>query len=147
MLNKVTHIDKPALLPPPSTTTCCRHRPHSPAEMAVSNSKYKYYKLESSFFVDLDSFCIAFVLIALILIMCSNKDDTLAINKTALSGRQRLVERPCDEIYVVGEGETLNTISDKCGDPYIVERNPHVHDPDDVFPGLVIKIVPLALRN
>jgi hypothetical protein len=51
-------------------------------------------------------------------------------------------ERPCDEIYVVGEGETLHTISDKCGDPYIVERNPHIHDPDDVFPGLVIKITP-----
>ncbi|XP_022157015.1 uncharacterized protein LOC111023841 [Momordica charantia] len=49
--------------------------------------------------------------------------------------------RPCDEIYVVGEGETLHTISDKCGDPFIVERNPHIHDPDDVFPGLVIKII------
>ncbi|KAI3926769.1 hypothetical protein MKW92_011021 [Papaver armeniacum] len=49
--------------------------------------------------------------------------------------------RPCEEIYVVGEGETLNTISDKCGDPYIVERNPHIHDPDDVFPGLVIRII------
>ncbi|XP_073128064.1 uncharacterized protein [Henckelia pumila] len=51
--------------------------------------------------------------------------------------------RPCDEIYVVREGETLQTISDKCGDPYIVEENPHIHDPDDVFPGLVIKITPL----
>ncbi|MQM18278.1 hypothetical protein Taro_051266 [Colocasia esculenta] len=50
--------------------------------------------------------------------------------------------RPCDEIYVVGEGETLHTISDKCGDPFIVEQNPHIHDPDDVFPGLVIKITP-----
>ncbi|KAL1550783.1 hypothetical protein AAHA92_18705 [Salvia divinorum] len=57
---------------------------------------------------------------------------------------QRLVEKPCDEIYVVGEGETLHTISGKCSDPYIVERNPHIHDPDDVFPGLVIKIVPLT---
>ncbi|THU56627.1 hypothetical protein C4D60_Mb11t19240 [Musa balbisiana] len=54
----------------------------------------------------------------------------------------RLLERPCDEIYVVGEGETLHTISDKCGDPFIVERNPHIHDPDDVFPGLVIKLLP-----
>lgn len=50
--------------------------------------------------------------------------------------------RHCDEIYVVGEGETLHTISDKCDDPFIVERNPHIHDPDDVFPGLVIKISP-----
>ncbi|KAJ0616290.1 putative LysM domain-containing protein [Helianthus annuus] len=50
--------------------------------------------------------------------------------------------RPCDEIYVVREGETLQTIGEKCGDPYIVEENPHIHDPDDVFPGLVIKITP-----
>ncbi|XP_068649627.1 uncharacterized protein [Aristolochia californica] len=50
--------------------------------------------------------------------------------------------RPCEEIYVVGEGETLHTISDKCGDPYIIERNPHIQDPDDVFPGLVIRITP-----
>ncbi|KAE8098527.1 hypothetical protein FH972_016582 [Carpinus fangiana] len=48
--------------------------------------------------------------------------------------------KPCDEIYVVREGETLQTISEKCGDPFIVEENPHIHDPDDVFPGLLIKI-------
>ncbi|KAM0837022.1 hypothetical protein ACQ4PT_061936 [Festuca glaucescens] len=50
--------------------------------------------------------------------------------------------RPCDELYLVGEGETLHSISDKCGDPFIVERNPHVHDPDDVFPGLVLALRP-----
>uniref|UniRef100_A0A0D9W8F0 LysM domain-containing protein n=1 Tax=Leersia perrieri TaxID=77586 RepID=A0A0D9W8F0_9ORYZ len=50
--------------------------------------------------------------------------------------------RPCEEVYVVGEGETLHTISDKCGDAFIVERNPHIHDPDDVFPGLVIALRP-----
>ncbi|KAL7203559.1 hypothetical protein ACSBR2_016770 [Camellia fascicularis] len=49
---------------------------------------------------------------------------------------------PCDEIYLVGEGETLQTIGDKCGDPFIVEHNPHIHDPDEVIPGLVIKITP-----
>ncbi|CAH1438943.1 unnamed protein product [Lactuca virosa] len=53
----------------------------------------------------------------------------------------------CEEIYVVGEGETLHTISEKCGDPFIVEENPHIHDPDDVFPGLVIKITPFGPRN
>jgi hypothetical protein len=52
--------------------------------------------------------------------------------------------RPCEEIYVVTEGETLHSISDRCGDPYILEHNPHIHDPDDVFPGLVIKITPRA---
>ncbi|CAA7060247.1 unnamed protein product [Microthlaspi erraticum] len=53
---------------------------------------------------------------------------------------KQMAERPCEEIYVVGEGETLHSISDKCGDPFIVERNPHIHDPDDVFPGLLIRI-------
>ncbi|CAA2962173.1 domain containing [Olea europaea subsp. europaea] len=57
------------------------------------------------------------------------------------------VERPCDEIYVVREGETLHTISEKCGDPYIVEENPHIQDPDDVFPGVVIKITPFKDRR
>lgn len=56
-----------------------------------------------------------------------------------------ILDRSCDEIYVVQEGETLHTISNKCGDPFIVEQNPHIHDPDDVFPGLVIKITPRKL--
>ena len=54
----------------------------------------------------------------------------------------RLATRACEELYVVAEGETLHSISARCGDPYILERNPHVHDPDDVFPGLVIRITP-----
>ena len=54
--------------------------------------------------------------------------------------------KPCDDIYVVGERETLHSIGEKCGDPYIVENNPHIHDPDDVFPGLVIKITPFQTR-
>ncbi|KAJ9184451.1 hypothetical protein P3X46_004177 [Hevea brasiliensis] len=57
-----------------------------------------------------------------------------------------IMNKACDEIYVVREGETLHTISEKCGDPYIVEENPHIHDPDDVFPGLVIKITPFNVR-
>ncbi|KAL1319262.1 hypothetical protein HN51_071552 [Arachis hypogaea] len=70
-------------------------------------------------------------------------DDNSAATAAAVTGqRSNLRVRPCDEIYVVGEGETLHTISDKCSDPFIVERNPHIHDPDDVFPGLVIKITP-----
>ncbi|CAL4915201.1 unnamed protein product [Urochloa decumbens] len=59
-------------------------------------------------------------------------------------GARLLAERPCEELYVVSEGETLHSISARCGDPYILERNPHVHDPDDVFPGLVIRITPRA---
>ncbi|XP_059462758.1 uncharacterized protein LOC132191682 [Corylus avellana] len=57
------------------------------------------------------------------------------------------MNKPCDEIYVVREGETLQTISEKCGDPYIVEENPHIQDPDDVFPGLVIKITPFNINR
>jgi hypothetical protein len=59
-------------------------------------------------------------------------------------GARLAAARPCDELYVVAEGETLHSISARCGDPYILEHNPHVHDPDDVFPGLVIKITPRA---
>ncbi|KAF0921852.1 hypothetical protein E2562_020315 [Oryza meyeriana var. granulata] len=64
---------------------------------------------------------------------------SLPLGLLAAVRRQRYPRRL---IYVVEEGETLHSISDKCGDPDILEQNPHVHDPDDVFPGLVIKITP-----
>ncbi|CAH8337139.1 unnamed protein product [Eruca vesicaria subsp. sativa] len=71
-------------------------------------------------------------------------DNLPATERKGRSGEvwrgKQMMERPCEEIYVVGEGETLHSISDKCGDPFIVERNPHIHDPDDVFPGLLIRI-------
>ena len=95
---------------------------------------------------DSASWCCALALLCLILLgsirenHVPEEEDPAAAATTR--GRSNLFERPCDEIYVVGEGETLHTISDKCGDPFIVERNPHIHDPDDVFPGLVIKITP-----
>ncbi|XP_078154442.1 uncharacterized protein LOC144549547 [Carex rostrata] len=63
-------------------------------------------------------------------------------SRIVVKGSSLVGQRPCDEIYVVSEGETLHSISDKCDDPFIVERNPHIHDPDDVFPGLVIMITP-----
>lgn len=95
---------------------------------------------------DAASWCCAFGILSLILV-ASVRDDQAAQDQSSsdLSGAVRgskLLDRPCEEIYMVGEGETLHTISDKCGDPFIVERNPHIHDPDDVFPGLVIKINP-----
>ncbi|KAI4347489.1 hypothetical protein L6164_008299 [Bauhinia variegata] len=96
---------------------------------------------------DSASWYCATALLALIL-LGSIRESSLADNKpeAAFRGNQ-LLDRPCDEIYVVGEGETLHTISDKCGDPFIVERNPHIHDPDDVFPGLVIKIISSNTRR
>ncbi|KAL0397832.1 UNVERIFIED_CONTAM: hypothetical protein Scaly_0231600 [Sesamum calycinum] len=79
------------------------------------------------------------LLLGLLLLSYSSKED----EDDTVRGKQ-LMSRACDEIYVVGEGETLHTISDKCGDPFIVEQNPHIHDPDDVFPGLVIMITPFS---
>ncbi|CAA3016744.1 uncharacterized protein LOC111408128 [Olea europaea var. sylvestris] len=84
-----------------------------------------------------DASC-AIIILFLILVGSSSSVRT---NNSLLRNNQ-LKDFPCEEIYVVREGETLHTISDKCGDPFIVEQNPHVHDSDDVFPGLVIKITP-----
>ncbi|KAF9687769.1 hypothetical protein SADUNF_Sadunf02G0127500 [Salix dunnii] len=92
----------------------------------------------------------ALVFLALILLTflreASPTYDDDRRHRDAVEGNQRSY-RPCDEIYVVREGETLHTISDKCGDPFIVEENPHIQDPDDVFPGLVIKITPSRSRK
>ncbi|KAI3749018.1 hypothetical protein L6452_12527 [Arctium lappa] len=89
---------------------------------------------------DAVSFYCAITIVALMLTGVF-RDDNYALTTTVTGGGGNR-RTPCDEIYVVGEGETLHTISDKCNDPFIVEKNPHIHDPDDVFPGLVIKITP-----
>lgn len=81
------------------------------------------------------------LLLALMLVLsCCESDE--GGDFTSMEMRSNMENQACDEIYVVREGETLHTISEKCGDPFIVEENPHIHDPDDVFPGLVIKITP-----
>lgn len=89
----------------------------------------------------------AIVLVALFLLAFSRQIDSTnnadaSTNAFIEDQEQHYQQRVCDEIYVVEEGETLETISNKCRDSYIVERNPHIHDPDDVFPGLLIKIIP-----
>ncbi|KAI3704899.1 hypothetical protein L1987_75128 [Smallanthus sonchifolius] len=86
-------------------------------------------------------YCIIF-LVFIVLLLGSYREDNSLISKV-----NPAMGQVCDEIYVVGEGETLHTISEKCGDPFIIEENPHIHDPDDVFPGLVIKITPSGPRN
>ncbi|KAE8665507.1 UDP-glycosyltransferase 76C4-like [Hibiscus syriacus] len=110
-----------------------------------SSPSRKTMKIKSTVLVDAVSWYCSVALLVLILIgsirASSVSDDEEPVRGT------RLVNRPCDEIYVVTEGETLHSISNKCGDPFIVERNPHIHDPDDVFPGLVIKIIPSASRK
>ncbi|XP_037428336.1 uncharacterized protein LOC119294202 [Triticum dicoccoides] len=86
------------------------------------------------------SWCLALSALAALLLVCSlgETSEAVTVRGASLSARWR----PCEEVYVVVEGETLHGISDRCGDPYILERNPHVHDPDDVFPGLVLRITP-----
>ncbi|KAL4383693.1 hypothetical protein GQ457_15G001790 [Hibiscus cannabinus] len=108
-----------------------------------SSSSRKAMKVKSTGLADAASWYCSVALLALILI---GSIRASSVSDEAVRGSQ-LLNRPCDEIYVVTEGETLHSISDKCGDPFIVERNPHIHDPDDVFPGLVIKIIPTAGRK
>ncbi|CAA2955811.1 uncharacterized protein LOC111404955 [Olea europaea subsp. europaea] len=88
-----------------------------------------------------DAYC-AIVILALLLLGSIGDSSLTDFELEVDVGRNQLKDRPCEEIYVVREGETLHSTSDKCGDPFIVEQNPHIHDPDDVFPGLVIKITP-----
>jgi hypothetical protein len=96
---------------------------------------------------DAASWCCGLALVALLLVSSlgagegEEQGGVVVARGARMRGASR---RPCEEIYVVTEGETLHSISDRCGDPYILEHNPHVHDPDDVFPGLVIKITPRA---
>ncbi|XP_047324713.1 uncharacterized protein LOC124928225 [Impatiens glandulifera] len=118
----------------------------------VANSKSIIMKAVSSSsssssisIADLASCYCAIMLALILLTTASFSDHDHDLDQTTgdmITTGSLMLNRPCDEIYVVGEGETLNTISDKCGDPFIVEQNPHIHDPDDVFPGLVIKITP-----
>ncbi|KAF6160440.1 hypothetical protein GIB67_019209 [Kingdonia uniflora] len=96
--------------------------------------------------VDAATWWCSFVLVAFTL-MGTFTDNSFTDEPDAVRRNHLFINRPCDEIYVVTEGETLHTISDKCGDPYIIERNPHIHDPDDVFPGLVIMINPSNHRK
>ena len=49
-------------------------------------------------------------------------------------------ERPCAEIYIVGKGETLQTISEKCNAPFILIDNPHIQDTDDIYEGLPLRL-------
>ncbi|KAL2324491.1 hypothetical protein Fmac_023549 [Flemingia macrophylla] len=95
---------------------------------------------------DSETWWCAMVLLGMILLGSMRVAEEEEKEGEAVRGNN-LRERACDEIYVVGEGETLHTISDKCNDPFIVERNPHIHDPDDVFPGLVIRITPTNTSN
>ncbi|KAK7390047.1 hypothetical protein VNO78_25345 [Psophocarpus tetragonolobus] len=108
----------------------------------MASNPRKGLVMSSRAIADAASWYCAFVLVALVLLSMFKDSSILLPTHANNFLDSTLLSRPCEEIYVVGEGETLHTISDKCGDPFIVENNPHIHDPDDVFPGLVIKITP-----
>ncbi|PHT35847.1 hypothetical protein CQW23_23547 [Capsicum baccatum] len=60
-----------------------------------------------------------------------------ARNLTEYYDQQLGSSKLCDEIYIVGDGETLQTISDNCDDL----SNTHINDDDDdIYPGLVLNI-------
>ncbi|XP_030473298.1 uncharacterized protein LOC115690935 [Syzygium oleosum] len=107
----------------------------------ASSGKSRTAMKAARMIADVAAWCCAVSVIALILVASMRE------NKGSSVRGKRFFDRPCDEIYVVREGETLHTISDKCGDPFIVERNPHIQDPDDVFPGLVIRVVPFEISS
>lgn len=57
------------------------------------------------------------------------------------------LQGPCEEMYIVEEGETLQTISEKCNAPFILMDNPHIQDTDDLSQGLVLKITSLNSQS
>ena len=61
---------------------------------------------------------------------------------TALATARPIVreEHPCEEIYIVGDGETLQTISEKCNAPFILDDNPQIQDTDDIYEGLPLQL-------
>jgi len=117
------------------------------ANIAATSKGMARQQLKVSAAADTASWCLALSLVALLLV-CSLGAGGAGAGEAMLPQVRgaALSARPCEEIYVVAECETLHSISDKCGDPYILEQNPHVHDPDDVFPGLVLKITPSKPR-
>ncbi|CAA3005427.1 uncharacterized protein LOC111382541 [Olea europaea var. sylvestris] len=85
------------------------------------------------------------IIILFLILVGSSPSSSLRMSNSLVRNNQ-LKDYPCEEIYVAREGETVHSISDKCDDPFIIEQNPHIHDSDDVFPGLVIKITPKPRR-
>ncbi|CAL9055733.1 unnamed protein product, partial [Musa banksii] len=53
----------------------------------------------------------------------------------------------CDEFYAAEEGETLQTISVKCNNIFILEDNPQINDTDDIGPGTVLYMQQIEKRE
>eukprot|EP00246_Nothoceros_aenigmaticus_P012184 TRINITY_DN3649_c0_g1_i1.p2 TRINITY_DN3649_c0_g1~~TRINITY_DN3649_c0_g1_i1.p2 ORF type:complete len:107 (+),score=6.32 TRINITY_DN3649_c0_g1_i1:385-705(+) len=60
---------------------------------------------------------------------------------SALESR-KLLRRgcPCGDVHVVQEGETLQSISEKCNDPFLLVDNPQIEDSDVLFAGVALKV-------
>ncbi|KAK8934885.1 hypothetical protein KSP39_PZI014524 [Platanthera zijinensis] len=66
---------------------------------------------------------------------------------TAVDARILRGDWPCSELYVVKEGETLQTISVRCNTLSILDDNPQILDSDDLGPGMVLYIRPPAMNT
>ena len=66
----------------------------------------------------------------------------LVLHTSSIPGTDGRVLRgcPCGETYVVRGGESLQMISEKCHDQFILENNPHIVDHDDLFEGQFLKM-------
>ncbi|KAG4939731.1 hypothetical protein JHK82_045452 [Glycine max] len=81
-----------------------------------------------------------FLLIMLALRLIPNMEEC---SSPAIDVEKHTLEEPCKEFYEVRQGETLYSIAEKCRDPHIWLWNPHVEDPDDVYPGVIVRLKPV----
>ncbi|OIT01992.1 hypothetical protein A4A49_55103 [Nicotiana attenuata] len=93
-----------------------------------------------SFSANINYYSSLFLLFLLITTLMFSFLEALNLEDDQSNIMKLLGSKVCDEIYVVEEGESLQTISHKCNDPFILEENTQINDDDDVFPGLVLKI-------
>ncbi|KAL4346787.1 hypothetical protein GQ457_17G025630 [Hibiscus cannabinus] len=117
----------------------------APSSSSSSSPSRKTMKIiKSAELVDMASWYCSVAVLALIQIGSIRASSVS--DEEAVSG-SRLLNRPCDEIYVVTEGETLHSISDKCGDPFIVERNRTSRIPTMCSPASLSRSFPVLPGN
>lgn len=67
-----------------------------------------------------------------------------ALAATPASGfeSRKLLRRgcPCGDVYVAEAGDTLQSISEKCNDPFLLVDNPQIQDSDDLYAGVALKV-------
>lgn len=86
--------------------------------------------------------CFTLVLISVMLFV-ANARILESCHSFVINNEEELLpldEQPCEEFYVVKEGDTMYSIAEKCNDPFIWAWNQYIEDPDDVVPGVTLKI-------